>query len=313
MRRQRLLVVDDDPQTARLVREWFADRPFEIADVSDGPAALERAARDLPDLIVLDLTMPGMNGIDVARRLRDEPRTRATPVLMLTACRNTNNKVEAFNAGADDYLTKPFELEEFEARIQVLLRRRAMLQDMEGRMENLSTANEELERLLVTDEKTGLANFREFQRRLKDEWKRAERYSMPLSLVFLDLDHFKRVNDTLGHQAGDQVLREFATLVNGGARSSDATARYGGEEFAVILPHTDASMALRVAERIVAAVRDYTFLEERSPTHVTVSAGVATYPSRPEIDSADELIRAADQALYRAKDRGRNRVMQDGA
>jgi two-component system cell cycle response regulator len=127
----------------------------------------------------------------------------------------------------------------------------------------------------------------------------------------LDLDHFKRVNDSLGHQAGDRVLREFATLVAGGARANDVAARYGGEEFAVILPHTDAAMAARVAERIRTAVREFVFLEDEQPVRVTVSAGVATYPSTPDLDSADALLRAADLALYAAKESGRDRVVRD--
>ena len=134
------------------------------------------------------------------------------------------------------------------------------------------------------------------------------RYATPLSLIFLDLDNFKTINDTLGHPAGDRALKEFATLVTGGARTNDFAARYGGEEFAVILPHTDGVMGSRVARRIVAAVREFIFLEDEKPTHVTVSAGVATYPSSRDIASMEALVRAADAALYRAKDAGKDCV-----
>jgi len=162
----------------------------------------------------------------------------------------------------------------------------------------------------VLDEKTGLHNFREFQRRLRAEWKRSERYSIPLSLVLFDLDHFKQVNDSLGHQAGDRALQEFATLVTGGARANDVTARYGGEEFAMILPHTDGEMAVLVAERIRRAVSEFVFFEESGRLHITVSGGVATYHGSPDIKSVDDLVRAADKALYQAKSRGRNCVVQ---
>ncbi len=164
----------------------------------------------------------------------------------------------------------------------------------------------------MVDDKTGLYNFRAFQRKLAEEWQRAKRYTVPLSLVFFDIDQFKRVNDTLGHPAGDRVLEEFSTLVTGGARANDVAARYGGEEFAVILPHTDAEMAVRVAERIRRAVQEFVFLEGDTPTQITVSAGVATMPTTPGVDSMDALVRAADEALLAAKDRGRNRVVEAG-
>ncbi len=300
---QRILVVDDDPQAAKLLRLWFRDRPFEILDAPNGEIGLRMVAEQSPDLILLDLKMPGLDGIAVARRLQENPATAQIPMILLTACRDTETKVEAFAAGAQDYITKPFECEEIDARILAALRRRrAMLK--------LQSTNIQLETLLKMDEKTGLYNFREFRRRLREEWQRAQRYGTPLSLIFLDLDNFKTINDTLGHPAGDQALKEFATLVSGGARTNDFAARYGGEEFAIVLPHTDGAMGTRVAQRIVAAVREFVFLEDRTPTHVTVSAGVATYPAGSKIDSMDALIRAADGALYRAKDAGKDCVIQ---
>jgi diguanylate cyclase (GGDEF)-like protein len=308
-----ILVIDDDSATAELARSWFTDQPWEVLDAPDGANGLELAAAHRPNIILLDLAMPGMDGLTVARRLKEAPETRGIPVILLTACRDVNAKVEAFSAGADDYITKPFDVEELDARIRSMLRKSEMLVGLESTVRDLSTTNEELEQLLVLDDKTGLFNFREFQRKLHEEWERADRYRVPLSLVFLDLDKFKEINDTLGHQAGDRVLKEFATLVAGGARASDVAARYGGEEFAVILPHTDRDMAKRVAERIRRAVEEFVFLEDETPTRITVSAGVATQPSTPDIDSVDGLVRAADGALYEAKDLGRNRVVEESA
>jgi len=310
--RRRILVIDDDPETGRLIRTWFAAEPYDIHEAHEGAEGIEAARSIRPDLIVLDLRMPGIDGFSVARALKQDPLTRSTPVLMVTACRDVDAKVEAFGAGTDDYVTKPFPFEEIDARIRSLLRRRDFLVGLEGTIRELTSTNEQLEQLLITDEKTGLYNFREFRRRLRDEWARAERYRTPLSLVFLDVDDFKRLNDRLGHLAGDRVLAEFATLVTGGARASDFAARYGGEEFSVILPHTQLDMALRVADRIRRAVREFVFLAHESPSHVTVSAGVATYPS-PGIDSVDTLIRASDVALYRAKDLGKDRVVAANA
>ena len=307
-RTPRLLVVDDDPTTAQLIRQWFSDS-MEVLDARDGEQGLERTFAERPDLLLLDLRMPGIDGIVVAQQLKSDSRTRAIPIVVLSACRNAESKVEAFSAGADDYITKPFEVQEVEARVRSMLRKREALVNMELAVRDLTSSNERLEQLLMVDEKTGLYNFREFQRRLKAEWSRAERYGVPLSLVFFDLDYFKGINDTLGHQAGDKILEEFAMLSTGGARANDIAARYGGEEFAVILPHTELGMALRVAERIRRAVDTFTFNAGDEATHVTVSGGVATYPGGPEIDSMEALVRVADTALYRAKDQGRNRIV----
>lgn len=304
----KLLVVDDDPATAQLIRQWFADS-MEVLDAPDGRRGLEQAFKIRPDLLLLDLRMPGLDGIAVAQQLKSDSRTRAIPIVVLSARRDTESKVEAFSAGADDYMTKPFEVQEVEARVRSMLRKREALLNMELTVRDLTSTNERLEQLLMVDEKTGLYNFREFQRRLKAEWSRAERYGVPLSLVFFDLDHFKEINDTLGHPAGDKILAEFSMLATGGARANDIAARYGGEEFAVILPHTELEMALRVAERIRRAVDAFTFNADEKPTHVTVSGGVATYPGGKGIDSMDALVRSADAALYRAKDEGRNRVV----
>jgi diguanylate cyclase (GGDEF)-like protein len=166
-----------------------------------------------------------------------------------------------------------------------------------------------LELEAMVDEKTGLANYRAFHKKLREEWERSERYKLPLSIVMLDLDDFKRVNDSVGHPAGDRVLREFAMLVSGGARGTDLAARYGGEEFAMILPHTDRERAQRVAERVRAAVADFSFLEPDHPLRVTVSAGVATFVSGLAISSGEQLVAAADRALYTAKRAGKNRVV----
>jgi diguanylate cyclase (GGDEF)-like protein len=307
---QRILVIDDDQGTSQVVRSWFNNEPYEVLDAPNGEQGLDLARSRRPDLILLDLRMPGIDGLVVAGELKKDPGTQAIPILMLTACRDVDTKVKAFSAGADDYITKPFEVEEVEARIRSMLKKRLLLVGMESTIQELTDTNQELEQLLMVDEKTGLYNFREFRRRLREEWARASRYDHPLSLVFLDIDDFKKLNDTLGHPAGDRVLAEFATLVAGGARANDFAARYGGEEFSIILPHTDALMAARVAERIRRAVAEFVFDEDEQPTRITVSAGVATYPSTPGVDSVDELVRAADVALYQAKDQGKDCVVQ---
>ena len=307
--RRTIVVIDDDPHTSAMLTSWFAGHSYDVLSASDGPSGLELARASRPDLILLDLRMPGQDGLTIAQTLKGDPLTRAIPIILLTACRDVNHKVAAFAAGADDYVTKPFDVEEIDARIHAMLRRSDFLSSLESTIQDLKVTNSELERLLTLDEKTGLHNFREFRRKLREEWFRAERYGTPLSLVMLDIDDFKKFNDTYGHQAGDRALQEFATLVAGGARVTDTAARYGGEEFAVILPHTDSEMAARVAERIRAAVDEFLFAVEHGSTRVTVSAGVATYPTSAGGDNVDALVRVADEALFLAKSEGKNRVV----
>lgn len=306
----RILVVDDDPQTARLVRDWYKNQPFVILEAGDGDEGVRRAATEHPDIILMDLMMPRTNGFDASRKLKASPATKNIPVILLSARRDPQTKREGFDeAGIDDYVEKPFDFDEVDARIRAMLRKREVLLALETSNRELEASNAQLEEQATIDAKTGLANYRVFVKKLQDEWLRSERYGQALSLVMLDLDDFKRVNDTHGHPAGDRVLREFAMLVSGGARATDLPARYGGEEFAVLLPHTGDERAVRVAERIRAAVFDFTFLEPDHPMKVTVSAGVATFSASSGIVSADKLVAAADRALYSAKKAGKNRVV----
>src|SRR5262245_10423152 len=211
---RRLLVVDDDPTTATLLRDWYASRPFVILAASGGEEGLELVESEKPDLILLDVMMPGRDGIELTRHLKSDALTKIIPIILLSARKDVETKVRAFDSGADDYVTKPFEFDEVDARVRAMLRKRDLYL--------------ELEQLSVVDEKTGLANYRQFRLKLQEEWLRAERYLTPLSLVMLDLDDFKVLNDAVGHSAGDRALREFATLVAGGARATDLAARFGG-------------------------------------------------------------------------------------
>jgi len=305
----RILVVDDDPRTAELVRGWYKDAPYRILEASDGEDGLRCAASERPDIILMDFMMPRLDGFEATRRLKANPATAGIPVILVSAHREGPVKREGFDSGADDFVVKPFEFDDVDARIHAMLKKRELFLALESSNEELKASNAQLEELATTDEMTGLANYREFVKKLREEWLRSERYGQALSLVMLDLDDFKRVNDSFGHPAGDRVLREFAMLMHGGKRATDLAARYGGEEFAMILPHTGGERAVGVAERIRAAVEDFTFLEPDHPTKVTVSAGVATYHASAGIVSAEQLVSAADRALYAAKSAGKNRVV----
>ena len=291
----KILVVDDEDKTAQVMRDWYRGRPVQILEAKDGDEGVRGALSEKPDIILMDLMMPRTNGFEASRRLKADPATAGIPVILLSARREPQTKREGFDAGIDQYVEKPFDLDEMDARIRSMIEK--------------SRAYLKLEEEATVDEKTGLANYRVFYKKLREEWERSERYALQLSVVMLDLDDFKKVNDSVGHPAGDKVLREFAMLVSGGARATDLAARYGGEEFAMILPHTDRERAKRVAERVRAAVADFSFLEPDHTLRVTVSAGVATFAASPDIASAEQLVAAADRALYAAKKAGKNRVI----
>jgi two-component system, cell cycle response regulator len=208
--------------------------------------------------------------------------------------------VAGLRIGADDFLPKPFEDAEILARANAMLRIK-LLQDQ------VRTAKRELEKLSVTDGLTGLFNHRFFQERLREEFRRAQRYSDPVSLIMIDLDHFKTVNDKHGHPFGDKVLRTAAEHIRKSVREPDICARYGGEEFAVILPKTHLSGALTVAERIWRGLGERVHAIGSTEEKVTASIGIAFYPSK-DVTSSELLVRFADEALYRAKREGRNTI-----
>jgi diguanylate cyclase (GGDEF)-like protein len=305
----RILVVDDVKDNVTVLSDWLERKGYQVDAAANGEQALQKVQESPPDLILLDVLMPDLDGIEVARRLREAKELRRVPIILLTARRSTADKVRGLKAGADDYITKPFDFEEVDARITAMLEKRDLYQALERANARLREANEKLKRTLVTDEKTRLYNYRYFCERAAEEFKRAQRYENELTCIMIDLDHFKRLNDTHGHLKGDRVLRELGRVLREGARETDFVARYGGEEFAILCPHTDAEQGMVVAERIRRAVEEREFDLEGASARITVSAGVATWPRRRDARSATDLIEAADAALYEAKRQGRNRVV----
>ncbi|MFQ5718516.1 MAG: diguanylate cyclase [Acidobacteriota bacterium] len=306
-----ILVVDDDADTVGTISDWLTRQDYRVVSASSGKEALSTAHDRRPDLVLLDAGLPDLDGITVASRMRADRRTALTPIIFVTGRKDTKHKVACFEAGADDYVTKPFDFVEVETRLRAVLKKKELRDELQRANRALRRANRSLKKLLITDEKTKLHNYRYFQERIAEEFRRAVRYESALSCIMLDLDHFKDINDTLGHRIGDQVLEEFGRILTDSAREIDLVARFGGEEFIVILPHTDGPRAFTVAERIRRNTVSRTFVSSEAPLKISVSCGVATYPANADIKSEEDLVRAADEALYVAKNDGRNRTVID--
>ena len=308
---KRILVVDDHPDNIQLLRARLEARGYIVEEAADGEAALARVyTSPPPDLILLDVMMPKIDGLEVARRIKSDESLPFIPVIMQTALDSTESMVQGFEAGADDYIAKPVNFRELDARVRSLLRIQALQSALEQRERELSAANAQLLVLSSTDVLTGVANRRALEERLHDMWEHSQRLHEPLSLVMCDIDHFKRVNDDYGHQVGDVVLQQFARLLVKEAREIDRVGRYGGEEFVLLLPGTVLDAAVTFAERIRECVEKHEFTYDDGQTlHRTMSCGVAAWP-HPLVADQEALIKAADDALYVAKETGRNRVVR---
>jgi len=297
----KVLIADDDASTRLTLEAMLAKWGYEVASTSDGQQAWDALQRpDAPTLAVLDWMMSGMDGVEVCSRVRAQARERYTYIILLTARDRKEDLIDGLEAGADDYLSKPFDAQE----LRVRLRTGRRILDLQS---EILAARDTLQIQATHDSLTGLWNRAAVLAALGRDFARARREETPLAAALVDLDHFKRINDTHGHQAGDAVLREAARRMRASVRPYDSVGRYGGEEFLVVMPGCESVGAAAVAGRIRACVeRDPMDLGARS-LPVTCSIGVAVWNGAPEGD-ADSLIREADAALYRAKGAGRNRV-----
>ena len=302
----KILIADDEPMSRRMLQALLIKWGYDVVVTSDGDAAWEALrVPEAPRMALLDWMMPGQNGLEVCRSLR---RTRPEPytyILLLTAKDAKESVVEGLEAGADDYLTKPFHPQELKARIRVGLR----LLDLE---DNLVQAREAMRYKATHDTLTGVWNRGSILEMLEREVWRARREGVSLGLLIADLDHFKSVNDTYGHQAGDAVLRDVTRRMQADVRPYDAVGRYGGEEFLVLLPGCNAAGTIEKAERMREAIVRDPVLTEAGILKVTMSVGAVTTADWPG-DSANQLLHMADAALYRAKADGRNRTVMAGS
>lgn len=310
-----VLLVDDQVMVCEAVRRALAHHgDLDFHYCTDPLEAIAIAQRVKPTVILQDLVMPGVDGLDLVRQYRKHPALHAVPVIVLSTKEDPSTKSEAFQAGANDYLVKLPDKIELIARVRYHtrayldhLQRDEAYRALRESQRELMRANLELERLTRIDGLTGLGNRRYFDEYLAAEWKRCQRTQSPLSVLMIDVDHFKRYNDAYGHLAGDDVLKQVARVIqDGSTRSTDLAARFGGEEFVVILTGVPQEGASHVAERLVQGVRELNIAH--GTERVTISVGVATAWPDAEGDPA-RLVNAADLALFRAKNEGRNRLI----
>ena len=317
-----VLLVDDQIMVGEAVRRALSDEPNIVFHYCARPAEAVAVAKEVkPTVILQDLVMPGIDGLELVRRYRQDPATVRIPIIVLSTKDEPAVKSAAFAAGANDYLVKLPDNIELVARLRYhsdayvnRVQRDAADSALRESQRALIEANLELQRLTRVDGLTGLANRRYFDEFFTAEWKRAVRTQTPLSVLMIDIDCFKRYNDTYGHLAGDQVLRQVAeTIQRNCGRSTDLGARYGGEEFIVVLCNTPVTGMRAVGETLRQDIADLKLRHMASVVadHVTVSIGGASLIPRLS-QSAALLIDAADRALYRAKDGGRNRLVVDG-
>ncbi|SFR09825.1 diguanylate cyclase [Desulfoscipio geothermicus] len=287
-----VLVVEDSPLQMNILLRYLEGQDMEVITAMDGLQALKTATERIPDLVLLDVVLPGMDGFEVCRRIKASPTTSEVLVIIVTTLSSREDKLKCLQNGADEFLTKPIDRQELLLKTSSLLKRKYQL---------AALANQ-----VIKDPLTGLYNRRYMESMLEKELLDAQRDNTPLSLVMLDVDYFKIYNDTNGHPAGDEVLASIGKILTDLLRQCDTIIRYGGEEFLVILPQTGPDGASQVAEKIRRSIEEFPFPHRESQPggKVTVSLGVASFPDHSF--NVAELVELADKALYRAKREGRN-------
>ncbi len=296
----RVLVIDDNAVIKRLASMLLIKKGFAVEVAANGTDGIHLAHSFDPHVILLDVMMPEIDGYEVCRSLKSDDRTKDIPIIMLTSKAEIVDKVKGLELGAADYVQKPFDHEELQARVATQVKMKILWDELQEK-------NKLLEELVKKDGLTELYNHRYFHDRMVEEFSRCKRYGLSVCCVLMDIDFFKKINDTYGHQAGDEILHKLGQIIQANIRDVDIAARYGGEEFALILPHTRLANAVKFSERLRENVEATDFLFSGNSIKVTVSLGVACLPENDPKTHTD-LIRFADDALYAAKTAGRNRV-----
>jgi len=307
----KVLIVDDSPTIRAALRSLVEKMGHTVIEAEDGSKGLTIYGRDRPDLVLIDVVMPVMDGYEAARQMRQSLPDEWIPIIFLSSKEADQDLDRAIEAGGDDYLVKPVSFVVLNAKIRALQRIESTRTKLLEISRELAAANRELESLSRQDGLTGIANRRYFDSYLLTEVKRASRERQPLSLILADVDHFKAFNDCYGHQAGDDCLRQVASTLKAVARRpADLAARYGGEEFAIVLPATAMEGAVDVAKSLARAIEEMAILHARSGVSPTISLSQGIASMIPAQDTTPEnVIQLADQALYQAKQQGRNRYV----
>ena len=298
----RILLADDDEVSRHILKGTLSRWGFDVVTAADGDEAWKALqAEGAPRLVILDWMMPGMDGVDVCRKVREQLTGPYIYMLLLTSKKEKEDIIRGMSAGADDYVSKPFDPQELQMRLKAGER----IIDLQ---EKLLQAQQELQYMATHDNLSGLQNRFSILEALRRELSRASREGREVGIILADIDHFKRINDSLGHLAGDSVLREVAARLRRHVRPYDYVGRYGGEEFLIVLPECPLHATRNAAERMQRAVSQEPVSLAEGPVQMTISLGVTGY-ARGETNDLQMIIRAADGALYRAKAAGRNRVV----
>jgi two-component system cell cycle response regulator len=296
-----VLLVEDDKKDAKLLKTYLHDGSYHVRITPNGEDALFLCGQGNVDVVLLDLVLPGLDGFEVCQQLKENKDSRNIQVVIITSLQDLDSRIKGIELGADEFLAKPINKQEIRARVNALLKKKAYLDRLSARVETALHA-------AITDKLTGLYNHTFFKHSLGLEIERSERQKHMFALLMMDIDDFKKINDELGHLAGDDILNSLGHLIWKNIREVDLAARYGGEEFAVLLPYADRQNAAAIATRLLKKIGNHPFHYQDCsfPARITVSIGLAIWPS--DASTRDALIQKADDALYRAKKMGKNRL-----
>ncbi|MCK4910333.1 MAG: diguanylate cyclase [Thermodesulfovibrionales bacterium] len=304
--RARVLIIEDNKPQADAAQKYLKSLGYKIFWAPDGKSAIKALSTEVVDVVLLDLELPDMHGTKILQWIKHNDATRRVCVIIVTAKDSLGEKVMGLEAGAVDYLLKPYNDMELQARIRSCLKTQALQDELEKKNLRLMELVDEVKTLAVTDHLTGLYNRRHMNKVLNHEFQRVKRYKEDLSCLMVDVDHFKRINDTFGHAIGDMVLSGLAKTLKECFRTVDIIARWGGEEFVVLMPKTPLKEAADVADRLLKSVSKTKF-EPIGEESITISIGLCNTPDT-EIESAEMIVDFADEALLAAKRNGRNRL-----
>jgi two-component system cell cycle response regulator len=295
-----VLIVEDNPADAKLIKSLLGSLACSLVMVHSGEEAVSICNNHRIDIIILDMLLPGVDGYEVVKQIKSSASTQSIQIIVVTSLQDIESKIKGYEFGVDDYLVKPINFNEFRARVNSLIKKKAY-------HDKLMSSCEAAIQAAITDKLTGAYNRGYLQHYLKNELMKSDRHHHPVSLLMIDIDDLKIVNDTYGHLAGDRLLKEIASELRKCIREIDVLARYGGDEFTIILTHTSKENAAPIADRIRRVIENLAVaVTDQAVVTASVSIGVAEYV--PSVDTPDILIQRADQALYTAKSDGKNTV-----